>query len=413
MTRRVVVTGMGSVCPVGHDLPSTWANLLAGESGVDVISRFDTTGFKVPIAAEVRGFDPDVRIQGKALRHMDRNVQFGLPAALEAVADAGLEITDENRDRVGVIFGSGGGGLETVLHWYEQLKAKGPRRVSPFFMPNMIGDAASGHIAITTGASGPNYSTTSACASGANAVADGALWIKADKADAMIVGGSEAVLLPLFHAAFESMRVLAKPEDPPWTSCRPFDLNRSGFVPGEGGAALILEEAEGARARGATIYAEVVGSGSAGDGFDMAAPDPSSRGLLNAMRQALSEACLPLESIGYVNTHGTGTKLGDKVEVQAVKAIFGAYAPDILLSSIKPATGHMMGASGALEVIVTVLAIHHGIIPPTLNYETPDPECNLDCVPNEARRVTLDAAMSVSVGLGGHNAALLLKRWDA
>ena len=259
---------------------------------------------------------------------------------------------------------------------------------------------------------GPNYSPTSACASGANAVADGALYIKAGKADAMIVGGSDAVQQPIFHACFESMRVLAPAGDPPSKTMKPFDLNRAGFVPGEGGAALVIEDLEHAQARGARIYAEVVGAGSGNDGYDMAAPDPSARGLLNAMGQALDEAGIPSTDVGYVNTHGTATKLGDRVDVGAVKTIFGEHAPRMLVSSIKAATGHMMAASAALEVIVAAKALVTGIIPPTLNYETPDPECDLDCVPNSPREVDLRAAMSISVGLGGHNAAVLLRRWE-
>ena len=311
-----------------------------------------------------------------------------------------------------MIFGSGGGGMSTLLRWYEVLKSKGPRRISPFFMSNFIADAASGHIAIQSGVTGPNYSPTSACATGANAVTDGAMYIKAGKADAMIVGGSEAVEQPLFHACFESMRVLAPAADPPCGTVKPFDLNRAGFVPGEGGAALLVEELEHAQARGARIYAEVVGTGSGNDGHDMAAPDPNSRGLLNAMGQALDEADIPYSEVGYVNTHGTATKVGDKADVGAVKEVFGAHAARVLVSSIKAATGHMMAASGALEVIVAAMALHRGIIPPTLNYETPDPDCDLDCVPNVAREVDMRAAMSISVGLGGHNAAVLLRRWE-
>ena len=412
MGRRVVVTGLGAVSPVGNDLPANWANLLAGKSGVDYTSRYDASDYKVNVAAEVKGFEPERRIDARPLKHMDRNVQYAVVAAQEALCDSGLTITDDNRDGVGVVFGSGGGGMETVLRWQKVLEAKGPRRISPFAMPNLIADAAAGHIAIQTGAAGPNYSPTSACASGANAVGDGALHIKAGKAEAMIVGGSEAVLMPIFQACFEAMRVLAPAGEPPATTAKPFDLHRAGFVPGEGAAALVLEELERARARGADIYAEVVGSGSASDGFDMAAPDPTGRGLLNAMRQALAEACLPPGDVGYVNTHGTATQLGDKVEVVAIKEVFGEHASRILISSVKAATGHMMGASAALEVVVTALALKRGLIPPTLNYETPDEECDLDCVPNEAREVDLRAAMSISAGLGGHNAAILLKRWE-
>lgn len=410
--RRVVVTGLGAITPVGNDLPTTWQNLVAGQSGVDYITRYDASAFKVHIAAEVKDFDPSLHIDGKTLKHMDRNAQLAVVAATEAVQDAGLVIDDGNRERVGVVFGSGGGGMETVLKWYNVLTERGPRRVTPFFMTNMIADAASGHIAIQTGAIGPNYSTTSACASGANAVGDGFTLIKVGKVDAMIVGGTEAVLLPLFHACFEMMHVLSPDTEPPSASCRPFDLNRNGFVAGEGACALILEDLARAQARGAKIYAEIVGCGSSNDALDMVASDASGRGLMNAMRQTLQEAQIPLPEVGYVNTHGTATKLNDRVETLAIKQLFGAHAPAMLVSSIKAATGHMMGASGALECAVCVLALHHGVIPPTLNYETPDPDCDLDCVPNQARTVRLQAAMSTSVGLGGHNAAVLFRRWD-
>ena len=412
MSRRVVITGMGAVCPVGNDLPTVWDRLIAGASGVDYITHFDSTPFKVNVHAEVKDFHPEGTLEAKRLKHMDRNVQFGCVAADEALRDSGLDVTDENRGRIGVIFGSGGGGMSTLLRWYDVLKEKGPRRISPFFMTNFIADAASGHIAIQSGVTGPNYSPTSACATGANAVVDGAMYIQAGKADAMIVGGSEAVEQPLFHACFESMRVLAPPADPPQATVKPFDLNRAGFVPGEGGAAMVIEDLEQAQARGATIYAEVVGGGSGNDGYDMAAPDPSARGLINAMGQALHEADIPYSDVGYVNTHGTGTQVGDKVDVGAVKKIFGEHAAGMLVSSIKAATGHMMAASGALEVIVAAKALALGIIPPTLNYETPDPDCDLDCVPNAPREVDLRAAMSISVGLGGHNAAVLLRRWE-
>lgn len=414
MTRRVVITGLGAVSPVGNDLPTTWENLVAGRSGVRYLERFDPTphGFKSPLAAEVRDFDPEPVIGAKPLKHMDMNVQYGVVAGLEALEDSGLPITEDNRDRVGVLFGSGGGGMQLVTRWHDTLNERGARRVSPFAMPNLIADAASGHLAIKTGALGPNYSPTSACATGGNAVADGLLHIRAGRADALIVGGSEAIITPLFHACFENMRVLAEPAEPVSASCRPYDLHRTGFIPGEGAAAMLIEDSETALARGAHIYAEVVGGGSGNDGHDMAQPDPTGRGLLAAMHQALGEGETPNEAVGYINMHGTATVLGDKVEVAAVKQVFDGHAQDICVSSIKPATGHMMGASGALEVIVAALALDRGVIPPTLNYETPDPECDLDCVPNDPREVSLDAAMSISVGLGGHNSAVLLRRWD-
>ncbi len=411
VTRRVVVTGLGAVCAVGNDLPTTWDNLVAGVSGVAPITRYDASPFKVGVAAEVKEFDASKHIDAKTLKHMDRNVEYGVVSSLEAVSDAGLEITEDNRDRVGVIFGSGGGGLETAFRWYDVVKERGVRRVSPFAMPNFIVDAASAHVAIQTGAAGPNYSPTSACATGTNAVGEGFATIKLGRAEAMIVGGSEAVLLPFLHACFEMMGVVAPETEPRNAGCRPFDLHRNGFVPGEGACSLILEELEHAQARGAEIYAEVIGFGSSNDAYDMVASDATGRGLVNALRQAMDEACLPVGDVGYVNTHGTATQLNDRVETLAIKQVFGDHARNILVSSIKPATGHMMSASGALECAVTVLALHHGVIPPTLNYETPDPDCDLDCVPNTAREVNLTAALSTSVGLGGHNAAVLFHRW--
>lgn len=412
--RRTVITGLGAVTPVGSTVPDAWDALIGGESGVGRIERFDPdeAGLRIPLAAEVRGFDPDAALPNdKALRHADRNVQYGLASSLEALTDSGLEITEDNRDRVGVIFGSGGGGMELVIHWEQVLQERGPRRVSPFAMPNLIADAASGHISIATGAAGPNYSPTSACATGANAVADGMLHIGAGRADALIVGGSEAIILPLFHACFERMGVLAAPDEPLAASCRPYDLHRNGFVPGEGAAALVIEELEHARARGAHIYAEVIGGGSANDAHDMAQPDGDGLGLIVSVEQALNQSGINPAEVGYISTHGTATKLGDQVETTAIKRLFGGHADDLAISSIKPATGHMMGASGALEVIVCALALDRGVAPPTLNYETPDPDCDLDCIPNEARELDLEAALSVSVGLGGHNAAVLLKRY--
>ena len=413
--RRVVITGMGAVTPVGNDLESTWAALVGGASGVTRLDRFDPSefNFKTPLAAQVRDWDAEAALpDAKALRHMDLNTQYGVAAGLEALADSGLEIDEDNRNRAGVIFGSGGGGMELVINWQATLEERGARRVSPFAMPNLIADAASGHLAIQSGAAGPNYSPTSACATGANAVADGMLHIQAGRADALIVGGSEAIILPLFHACFERMGVLAQPAEPVSESCRPYDLHRSGFVPGEGAAALLIEDLESARARGARIYAEVAGGGSSNDAHDMAQPEGHGRGIISAVEQAMGESGLAPEQVGYVNTHGTATKLGDRVETAALKRLFPEHAQRLAISSIKPATGHMMGASGALEVIACAMALREGIAPPTLNYETPDPDCDLDYVPNRAREFDGDAALSLSVGLGGHNAAVLLRRWD-
>ena len=413
--RRVVITGMGAVTPVGNDMPSTWRNLVNGESGVDRIARFnpDEWGIKSPLAAEVRDFDPEsVLPDAKALRHMDLNTQYGMAAGLEAISDANLTINEDNQHRVGIIFGSGGGGMELVTRWQDTLVQRGARRVSPFAMPNLIADAASGHLSIATGATGPNYSPTSACATGANAVADGMLHIRSGRADAILVGGSEAIILPLFHICFERMGVLASPVEPLTAACAPYDLDRNGFVPGEGAAALMIEDLDHALARGAPIYAEVVGGGSANDAHDIAQPESHGRGLMVSVQQAMDEAQIDPASVGYVSTHGTATKLGDQVEVTALKRLFGSHAYDLALSSIKPATGHMMGASGALEVIVAAMVLKEGVAPPTLNYTTPDPELDLDVIPNQARTLATEAALSFSVGLGGHNAAVLLKRFD-
>ncbi len=413
--KRVVITGVGAVTPVGNDLPSTWQALLDGQSGVARLDRFDPDewGAKVPLAAQVRDFDAEALLpDAKALRHMDLNTQYGMAAGLEALADSQLEISDDNQHRVGIIFGSGGGGMELVTHWQQRLIDRGARRVSPFAMPNLIADAASGHLSIATGATGPNYSPTSACATGANAVADGMLHIKAGRADALIVGGSEAIILPLFHICFERMGVLATPAEPLSASCQPYDLDRNGFVPGEGAAAMMIEDLEHALARNAPIYAEVVGGGSANDAHDIAQPESHGRGLMVSVRQALDESGIDSTEIGYVSTHGTATKLGDQVEITALKRMFGSHAYDLALSSIKPATGHMMGASGALEVIVAAMTLKDNVAPPTLNHHTPDPELDLDVIPNEARELHTKAALSFSVGLGGHNSAVLLKRYS-
>jgi len=396
-------------------MPTTWRNLIGGQSGVSRIERFDPEqwGVRMPIAAEVKHFDPESLLpDAKALRHMDLNTQYGMVAGLEALSDSGLEITDDNQHRVGVIFGSGGGGMELVTRWQDTLVNRGARRVSPFAMPNLIADAASGHLSIATGATGPNYSPTSACATGANAVADGLLHIRAGRADALLVGGSEAIILPLFHICFERMGVLATPAEPLTASCAPYDLHRNGFVPGEGAAAMMIEDLDHALQRGAPIYAEVVGGGSANDAHDIAQPESHGRGLMVSVQQAMQESRIEPQSIGYISTHGTATRLGDQVEVTALRRMFGSHVDDLALSSIKPATGHMMGASGALEVIVSAMVLKEGVAPPTLNFETPDPELDVDVIPNEARELNTEAALSFSVGLGGHNAAVLLKRFD-
>ncbi|MCH7512086.1 MAG: beta-ketoacyl-ACP synthase II [Chloroflexi bacterium] len=409
--QRVVVTGLGAICPVGNDVPSAWAALVDGRSGVGRITKFDASPFAVDIVAEVRDFHPEEVIPGKQLRRMTRPAQYAVVAAQEAVADAGLQIDESNAEEVGVIFGSAGGGYGLILEQQRIFQERGARRVTPFLISHMLPDASSGHIAIMLGAQGPNLCPGSACSTGTSAVGEAMETIRRGDAKAIICGGTDEPLLPVLMAGFQALRGIADDPDPT-KACKPFDAKRNGFVVGEGAAALVLESLASARARDARCYAEVVGYGSSSDAHDMEAPHESARGPALAMGMALRKSGLPVEEIDYINAHGTGTPLNDRVETAAIKAVFGEHAYTLAVSSTKSMVGHMMGGAGALEAVVTAKAVHEGVLPPTINYETPDPDCDLDYVPNVARRTEVRAALSNSVGLGGHNAAVIFRRME-
>jgi 3-oxoacyl-[acyl-carrier-protein] synthase II len=407
--RRVVVTGLGAVTPLGNDRRTTWEAAVSGRSGIDFISTFDTSEFPVRIAAEVRGFDPADIVGPKEARRLDRNVVMGVAAAAEAVEDASLD-SAYRPDRVGVLFGTAIGGLIGITEQHQVLRERGPDRVSPYFIPSVLVDAASGQIAITLGLRGPNYAPVSACATGSTAIGEAAEVIRRGAADAVLAGGAEACLHPLILAGFCAMRGLAAEDEYPPRASRPFDRTRNGFVMGEGACVLVLEELEAARARGARIYAEVLGYGASNDAHHLAQPDPASVGVVEMMRAALERAEIDPERVGYINAHGTSTPLGDLAETKAIKEVFGDHAYELAVSSTKSMTGHCFGAAGAVEALMCVLALHEGVLPPTINYETPDPECDLDYVPNEARRVQVDVALSNAMGLGGHNGCVLFGR---
>lgn len=407
--RRVVITGLGALSPAGNNVPDTWRNLLAGVSGIDNITLFDTTDFAIRIAGEVKGFSGEGIIDPKEIRHMDRGVQFALVATHEALQDAHLEVTEENAERVGIIFGTAAAGVDTLLRQQAVFEERGPRRVSPFFLPNMLADAASGQVAIVVGARGPNMAVVSACATGGHAVGEGMETIKRGDADVVIAGGTEAAIVPVIIAGFINMRALANDEDPRKAS-KPFDARRDGFVMSEGAAVLVLEELEHARSRGAKIYAEVIGYGSSNDAYHMAAQLESGAGAARTMEMAIRKAGIRADEVSYINAHGTGTPLNDKVETLAIKNVFGDAARKVAISSTKSMLGHMMGASGAIGAMVGALAIRDNCIPPTINLEVPDPECDLDYTPNEARAMRVDVTLSNAIGLGGHNSSILLRR---
>jgi 3-oxoacyl-[acyl-carrier-protein] synthase II len=407
----VVVTGLGAVTPIGNDVPSTWDAALAGRSGVDFIAAFDPAGFPVRIAAEVKGFDPTEVVSAKEARKLDRNVLLAVASAKEAVGDANLNGFEPNR--VGIVFGSAIGGLLGIMEQAEILRERGHDRVSPNFLPNVLVDSASGQLAITLGIRGPNYAPVSACATGSHAVGEGAELIRRGDADAVIAGGTEACIHPLILAGFCAMRGLAAEEEHPPRASRPFDATRAGFVMGEGACSLVLEELEHARGRGAQIYAEVLGYGASNDAHHMAQPEPEALGVAEMMRAALRRAEVEPERVGYINAHGTSTPLGDLAETRAIKHVFGDHAYELAVSSTKSVTGHCFGAAGAIEAMMCVLALHHGVLPPTANYVEPDPDCDLDYVPNERREAEVDVALSNAMGLGGHNACVLLGRFDS
>jgi 3-oxoacyl-[acyl-carrier-protein] synthase II len=407
--RRVVITGMGAVSPLGNDLPSTWRAAVAGESGIDFIRSFDASAFPVRVAAEVKDFEPPDIVSPKEARRLDRNVLLALAAGKEALDDASLDSHYET-GRIGILFGSAIGGFLGIMKQHEVLQERGPDRISPYFLPGVLVDSASGQLAISLGLRGPNYAPVSACATGSHAVGEGAEVIRRGDADAVLAGGTEACMHPLILAGFCAMRGLAAEEEHPPRASRPFDATRAGFVIGEGAGALVLEELEAARARGATIYAEVLGYGTSNDAYHMAAPEPEAIGVGQMMRSALDRAGVDPRRVGYINAHGTSTPLGDAAETKAIKDVFGDHAHELAVSSTKSMMGHCFGAAGALEAQMSALAVHHGVLPPTINYEHPDPVCDLDYVPNEAREARVDVALSNAMGLGGHNACVLVGR---
>lgn len=407
--RRVVITGLGAFAPVGNTVPDIWKALLEGESGIGPITMFDTTDYAIRIAGEVKGFDPEQYIDPKEARHMDRSVHLALAATQQALADARLEITEDLADRAGVVFGTGGGGMGILLSQQKVLEERGVRRVSPHLIPNFLADSASGQVAIATGARGPNMAVVSACATGGHAIGEAMETIRRDDADVMIAGGTESSIHPIIMAGFINMRALA--DDPnPRAASKPFDARRSGFVLSEGAAVLVLEELNHARSRGAQIYAEVVGYGSTNDAYHMAAQLETGLGAARTMQRALAKAGIAPDEVDYINAHGTGTPLNDRVETLAIKHVFGDAARSVAISSTKSMTGHMMGAAGTIEAMVCALAIRDRVIPPTINLEVPDPECDLDYTANKARNLPVDIALSNSIGLGGHNSSIVLKR---
>ncbi len=410
--RRVVITGLGALTPVGNDVPTMWANLIAGKSGAALITLFDTTRFKTKFACEVKNFDPAAILGKKDARRMDRFTQFAVAAAKEALEDSKLVVTPENAPRLGVMMGTGIGGISTIVSQVEEMIAKGPERVSPFLVPMMLPDTASGQIAIQFGLKGPNLCPVSACATGSHAIGEAAEWIRRGVADAVVTGSAEAAIIPIAIAGFNNMTAISTRNEAPEKASRPFDKNRDGFVCGEGAGALILEELEHAKARGAKIYAEVIGYGSSADAYHITAPEESGAGAAQAMNIALAQAGLKPIQIDYINAHGTSTPLNDKGETAAIKRVFGEAAYDVPISSTKSMTGHLLGAAGAVEGVIATKVINEGIIPPTINYETPDPNCDLNYTPNTARRKQVNTVMSNSFGFGGHNAVVILSRYQ-
>jgi 3-oxoacyl-[acyl-carrier-protein] synthase II len=408
--KRIAITGLGAVTPIGNDAKTTWEAAVAGRSGIDWIRSFDVDGLPVRIAAEVKDFDPTQVASPKEVRKLERNVLLALAAAREAMQDSGLDGFDPTR--VGIVFGTAIGGVNGILEQDEILRERGPERVSPSFLPNVLVDSASGQLAISLGIKGLNYAVVSACATGSHAIGEAAEIIKRGDADAVLAGGGEACMHPLILAGFTAMRGLAVENDDPPRASRPFDATRAGFVMGEGACVLVLEDLEAAQQRGARVYAEVLGYGGSNDAHHMAQPEPEATGVAEMMRNALRRADVEPERVGYINAHGTSTPLGDLAETRAIKQVFGDHAYRLAVSSTKSVMGHTFGAAGAIEGMMCALAIHEGTLPPTINYRNPDPECDLDYVPNEARDARVDVALSNAMGLGGHNGCVLFGRPD-
>jgi len=409
--RRVVVTGVGMISPLGLDVQSSWKAILEGKSGVGHITHFDATGYPVRIAAEVKGFEPTKYIEQKEVKKMDRFIHFAIAATEMALADSGLKVTPDNSERIGIVIGSGMGGLPAIEYYHRMLLEKGWKRVSPFFIPMVIINLAAGQISIRFGIKGPNLAVTTACATGNHSIGEAFRMIQYGDADVMIAGGAEAVITPMAVSGFAIMRALSTRNDEPEKASRPFDIDRDGFVIGEGSGILILEELEHALKRGAKIYAELVGYGMSSDAYHITAPAPEGEGGARCMKMALNDAGVKPELIDYINAHGTSTKYGDELETQAIKTVFGEHAYKLCVSSTKSMTGHLLGAAGGVEAIFTVLSIYEDIIPPTINLDNPDPECDLDYVPYKPRKKEVNYAMTNSFGFGGANASLVFRKF--
>src|SRR5919108_4661910 len=407
---RVAVTGMGLVTPIGHDRETVWSSLVEGASGVGEITLFDTAQHSCKIAAEVKGFNPENWMDRKTARHVGRYIQFALAATQQALDQSGLNPRDMDPDAVGVIISTGIGGMDEIEKGKQALMERGVRRISPFMVPMMIPDMAAGVVAMQYGAGGLNYAIVSACASSAHGIGEAAEVIKRGDATAMLAGGSEATITPLTMGAFCQIKATSERNDEPEKACRPFDLGRDGFVMGEGSVMFVLEDMEHARKRGARIWAEIAGYGASADMYHFTAPQPEGKGAARAMKQALESSGVDPNDVGYVNAHGTSTKLGDVAETKAIKSVFGDHARELAVSSTKSVHGHLLGAAGAIEAAACVLALDRGLLPPTINLDDPDPECDLDYVPNKARQADLKVALSNSFGFGGHNATLVIKK---
>ncbi len=413
MKRRVVVTGLGLVTAVGNSVDATWSALLEGRSGADLIRKFDTEKFDVKFACEVKDFSAEDYLEKKEARRMGAFTHFAIAASDEAVKDSGLVIDDSNSEMVGTYISSGIGDFWAIEREHEKLLNSGPGRVSPFFIVSAIVNLASGNVSIRHGAKGPNSATATACSAGAHAIGDSFRLIERGDADAMICGGAESAITPMSVAGFDSMRALSRRNDEPARASRPFDAERDGFVIGEGAGIVILEELEHAKARGAKIYAEIVGYGMSGDAFHVTMPDETGSGAIRVMQRALKDAAISPEQVGYINAHGTSTPYNDKFETLAIKKVFGDHAYKLPVSSTKSMTGHALGAAGGIEAVISILALNNSVLPPTINYENPDPDCDLDYVPNKLREATVEYVLSNSFGFGGTNACLIFKRYDA
>ena len=408
----MVVTGLGCISPVGNNPQDAWTSLIQGKGGVSRLTLFECSKYPTRIAAEVKGFDPSQYLTPKEMKHSDRFVQFAVAAAKQAVADSKLDIPKEDPHRVGVWIGTGMGGLGTIEEGYRDLEARGPSKVRPFFIPMIICNMAPGQVSISLGAKGPNSCTVSACASSAHAIGDAYEIIQRGQADVMVAGGSECAITQLGVAGFCALKALSTRNDDPETASRPFDKTRDGFVIAEGAAMLILEDLEHAKRRGAPIYGEMIGYGMSGDAYHVTAPDPNGEGAAASMKAALGDAELKPANISYINAHGTSTELNDKIETKAIKQVFGDQAKRIPISSTKSMTGHLLGAAGAIEFLACCLAIRDQIVPPTINYKNPDPECDLDYVPNQARKAKVEVCLSNSLGFGGHNVTLIVRKFQ-